>query len=51
MLLHIVRGTTCYKDLRTVHGTLHSTFKEVCLARGLLDDTNEWDYALTKAST
>jgi len=50
-LLHIVRGATCYEDLRTVNGTLHSTFKEACLARGLLDDTNEWDEALTEAST
>ena len=51
MLLHIVRGATCYEHLRTVNGTLHSTFKEACLARGLLDDTNEWDEALTEAST
>ena len=51
MLLHIVQGATCYEDLRTVNGTLHSTFKEACLARGLLDDTNEWDEALTEAST
>jgi len=42
MLLHVVRGATCYEDLRTVNGTLYSTFKETCLARRLLDDTNEW---------
>jgi len=50
ILLQIVRGAICYEDLSSVNGTLHSTFKETCLARGLLDDTNEWDEALTEVS-
>ena len=51
MLLHIIRAATCYEDLRTINETLHSTFKEACLARGLSDDTNKWHEALTEAST
>jgi len=51
MLLHIVQGATSFEDLRIVDGILYSTFKEACLARGLLDDTNEWHEALTEAST
>ena len=50
MLLHIVQGATSYEDLRTVNGILYSTFKEACLARGLVDDANEWHEALAEAS-
>ena len=48
ILLQIVRGAICYEDLSSVNGALHSTFKEACLARGLLDGTNEWDEASQK---
>ena len=50
MLLHIVQGGTSYEDLRTISGILYSTFKEACLARGLVDDANECHEALLEAS-
>jgi hypothetical protein len=42
MLLMIVKGATCYTDLRTHNGIIYETFKEACAARGLLTDDNEW---------
>ncbi|KAK9292365.1 hypothetical protein L1049_020332 [Liquidambar formosana] len=51
MLLHIVRGATCYKDLRTVDGVEYLTFKDACIALGLLHDDNEWSEALLEANT
>jgi len=48
MLLTIVRGATCYDDLRTFHGTLFPTVREACCARGLVSDNSEWDGALTE---
>jgi len=50
MLLHIVQGGTSYEDLRTISGNLYSTFKEAFLARGLVDNANEWHEALAEAS-
>ena len=49
MLLHIIKGPTCYEDLRMVNGRIHDTYKEACDALGLLDD-GEWDNALMEAS-
>ncbi|KAK9275061.1 hypothetical protein L1049_022319 [Liquidambar formosana] len=51
MLLHIVRGGTCYKDLRTIDGVEYPTFKDACIALGLLHDDNEWSEALLEANT
>ncbi|XP_028084559.1 uncharacterized protein LOC114285679 [Camellia sinensis] len=51
MLLTKIRGAKYYEDIRTVNGIVHPTFKSACLALGLLDDDNEWDAALTEAST
>jgi hypothetical protein len=42
MLLNVVQGATCFEDLRTYHGTLYNSFKEVCEARGLVGNDNEW---------
>ena len=50
MLLHIVQGATSYEDLTIVNGILYSNFIEACLARGLVDDANEWHEALAEAS-
>ncbi|KAK6021271.1 hypothetical protein OSTOST_13057 [Ostertagia ostertagi] len=49
MLLHTVKGATSFEDLRTVHGTHHATFKQACVARGLLEDDNEWHTVLGEA--
>ncbi len=46
MLLNYVKGATSYEHLRTVDGTKHDTFKDACIAMGLLADNNEWHQAL-----
>jgi hypothetical protein len=46
MLLNCVKGVTSYKHLWTVDGTKHDTFKDACIAMGLLVDDNEWHQAL-----
>jgi len=49
MLLNCVKGATSYKHLRTVDGREHDTFKDACIAMGLLADDNEWHQALEEA--
>jgi hypothetical protein len=49
MLLNCVKGATSYEHLRTVDGREHDTFKDACIAMGLLVDDNEWDQALEEA--
>jgi hypothetical protein len=46
MLLNYIKGATFYEHLRIVDGTKHNTFKDVCIAMGLLVDNNEWHQAL-----
>jgi hypothetical protein len=43
MLLNCVKGATSYEHLQTVDGREHDTFKDACIAMGLLADDNEWD--------
>ena len=45
-LLTVVRGATSFESLRTYQGIEHSTYKEACLARGLLEDDQEWRLCL-----
>jgi hypothetical protein len=42
MLLNTIKGYMSYKDIRTVHGLEHPTFKESYRALGFLDDDKEW---------
>jgi len=49
MLLMIVKGATCYEDVRTYNGIVYSTFREACGARGLLGDDMEWYTAFDEA--
>jgi hypothetical protein len=49
MLLNCIKGATSYKNLRTMDGTEHNTFKDACIAMGLLEDDNEWHQALEEA--
>jgi len=49
MLLNCVKGATSYEHLRIVDGRVHDTFKDACIAMGLLADDNEWDQALEEA--
>jgi hypothetical protein len=49
MLLNCIKGATSYEHLRTVDGRVHDTFKDACIAMGLLANDNEWDQALEEA--
>jgi hypothetical protein len=43
-------GATSFADLRTVNGTTYNTYREACIALGLLQDDNEWIQCLTEAA-
>jgi len=49
MLLNCVKGATSYEHLWIVDGIEHDTFKDACIAMGLLADDNEWHPALEEA--
>ncbi len=49
MLLNCVKGATSFEHLRTMDGTVHDTFKDACIAMGLLTDDNEWHQTLEEA--
>ena len=49
LLLTAIKGSTSFEHLRTVDGHLKSTFKEACIALGLLADDNEWNQCLEEA--
>lgn len=49
-LLTVVPGATSFEDLRTVDGVVCPTFQAACLARGLLEDDNEWELCLEEAA-
>jgi hypothetical protein len=46
MLLNYVKGATSYEHLQIVNGREHDTFKDACIAMGLLANDNEWDQTL-----
>jgi len=48
-LLHKERGPTSFETLRTVDGRECVTFKEACLALGLLKSDKHWDTTLAEA--
>ncbi|KAF7145290.1 hypothetical protein RHSIM_Rhsim04G0168000 [Rhododendron simsii] len=50
LLLSVVRWSESYECLRTVNNILHDTFKSVCIARGLLEDDEEWVQCLEEAA-
>ena len=45
LLLH-VPGATGYDDLKTVNGVVHNTFKEACVARGLIAANQPTNFGL-----
>jgi Helitron helicase-like domain at N-terminus len=49
ILLHVVKGPTSYNALKTVNGHLFATFREACQERGLLENDQHWDSALSEA--
>lgn len=38
ILLHVVRGPTCVENIRTFEDVVYETYKEACLARGILEE-------------
>ena len=50
MLLNIVKGPRSYEEVRTYDGRIHTTFKAAAIARGLLEDDQEWDRCMEEAS-
>lgn len=49
-LLTIVKGPTSFEDLRRYGGVIYPTFRDACLARGLLEDDGEWRTCLQEAA-
>ena len=49
LLLTCVKGATSFEHLRSFEGTEYPTFKEACIARGLLEDDSEWHQCLEEA--
>ncbi len=49
MLLTIVRSPTSFTDLRTYNGICYETYHEACIARGLVENDQEWIECFTEA--
>ena len=49
LLLTSVKGATSFEHLRSFDGTPCDTFREACIAHGLLEDDHEWHQCLTEA--
>ena len=50
ILLNIKRGVTSQKDLKTVKGVVHKSFRDAVFALGLLDDDKEYINAIKDAN-
>lgn len=51
MLLTVIKGPQSFEDVQTWEGTIHPTFRDACLARGLLEDDQEWASCLQEGAT
>lgn len=49
LLLHQIRGPTCFEDVKTVDNYICETYREACQRLGLLENDNHWDFALQEA--
>jgi hypothetical protein len=50
LLLTVVKGPTSFEDVQRHEGRLYPTCKSACIARGLLEDDNEWVQCLQEAA-
>lgn len=50
LLLTVVRGARSFEHLRMVEVISHPTFQAACVARGLLENDNEWTECFEEAS-
>ncbi|CAH9116894.1 unnamed protein product, partial [Cuscuta epithymum] len=48
--MNVVRGATCYEDLKKLDGLQYLTYRDACYARGLLDDDREYIDAIDESS-
>jgi hypothetical protein len=51
MLLMIVKGAQNFGDIKTYKGVVYNTFKEACVARGLLNNDDEWCWTFNEAAS
>ncbi|KAK3041269.1 hypothetical protein RJ639_001371 [Escallonia herrerae] len=51
MLLSVVRGPTCYEELRIVNGVVYKNYRQACYRSGLLDDDGDWHDAISDAAS
>ena len=49
-LLTVVKGSKSWEDLKSFNGKLYDSFHAACLARGLLENDDEWRQCLQEAS-
>lgn len=49
MLLFIVKGPMSFQDIRTYNGRVYETYKEACVARGMLEDDRQYTSAMDDA--
>src|ERR1043165_2102708 len=49
-LLNLIKGAKGFEDVRTIDGTVYSTYKEAAAYMGLVDDDDECDACLEEAS-
>ena len=49
ILLNKVPGPTCFDYLKTYSDVVHPTFRDACVARGLLESAKEWIKCLEEA--
>lgn len=49
MMLTIVRGPTCYAEIKYMGGKLQDSFRDACLEMGFLEDNNEYIVAIREA--
>eukprot|EP00102_Acyrthosiphon_pisum_P016931 XP_008188088.1 PREDICTED: uncharacterized protein LOC100159360 [Acyrthosiphon pisum] len=50
LLLVNVTGPLSFQDIHKVNGQQYPTYKDTCLAPGLLEDDNQWDCMLPEAA-
>lgn len=43
-----MKGATSFQDMATFNGVVYTSFRDACLARGLLSDDAEWIAAMTE---
>jgi len=50
LLIVTFAGFKSFEDVRTYDGAVYRTYREACLARGILADDHEWHHALSEAA-